>query len=52
MVSFKTTFLALTSVLSVAADYWIDPDSVDISLRSKRPKAKKTLGGRIGSNTG
>ena len=34
MVSFRTTFLALATALTVAADYYIDPNSVDLGTRS------------------
>ncbi|KAL2155161.1 hypothetical protein VTH82DRAFT_3837 [Thermothelomyces myriococcoides] len=33
MVSFRTTLLALASAVAVSADYYIDPDSVPLSLR-------------------
>jgi hypothetical protein len=34
MVSFRATFLALTGAAVVAADYVIDPESVDMLTRS------------------
>ena len=34
MVSFRATLLALASAMVVAADYYIDPNSVDMLTRS------------------
>ncbi|KAK3903048.1 hypothetical protein C8A05DRAFT_14964 [Staphylotrichum tortipilum] len=33
MVSFRTTLLALASVVAVSADYYIDPKSVDMAIK-------------------
>jgi hypothetical protein len=38
MVSFRTTLLALASAVVVAGDYYINPDSVSMSTKS-RPDA-------------
>jgi hypothetical protein len=35
MVSFRTTVLALASAIAVSADYYIDPESVSLSDRSR-----------------
>jgi hypothetical protein len=35
MVSFRTALLALAAATTVAADYYIDPDTVPLSTRSK-----------------
>lgn len=35
MVSLRSVLLALASAVAVSADYWIEPDSVSMSMRSK-----------------
>jgi hypothetical protein len=35
MVSFRVTLLALASAVAVSADYYIDPESVPMSTRSR-----------------
>ncbi len=42
MVSFRTTLLALASIVAVSADYYVDPDSVDSATKS-RPASRPSL---------
>lgn len=42
MFTLRTALLALASAVAVSADYYIDPNSVDLITRSMSPRAAYT----------